>query len=152
MMLLLLAITWDEAKGYLVGGIGGGGLLTLLLWFLNYFKDRPKDKVSNERTEAEIKKIEAEAYKVRAETDVTVADSALKLAQRLSDDNEMYKKQLTDTKTQLDQAQIDLRSALRTVEDLQYKLNQTLQNNLLMEQELKDLKEELKKLKGSGNE
>lgn len=145
-MLLLIGTLWDflvEAKDF---GLGAG-LVTIIVLILNWIKDKPKDKVTNERTEAETKRTEAEAYKLKAEADVTVADSALKLANRISADYLTLKEEHEKTKLELEQTKIAIKDLDLRVADCVNKYNGELQNAVLRKKEIEDLRDELIKLK-----
>lgn len=141
-------IDWSQVIT-LVGGSATFG--TILLFLLKWLRFKKTDASAVSLKDAEAAKVQAEAYEIKTKADIGVADAALKVAQRLGEENEVTKKQLEKTQTDLEVALNSLRDATIKLHEVQHELNNEKQKNTLMSQEILELKTELNKLKNSQN-
>ncbi len=153
---LLLFLADTTPKWITIGGwiFGGGTILAVIAWA----RFRKKDVADVSKTDAETEKLKADALLVKANADVTVADAALKLAQRLSDECNMAKIDLKEKENALEKTQSDLNSvrnsltqALEKIESLQAELDKEriinadmAEKNRLMQEKIRELTEQIK--------
>jgi mannitol-1-phosphate/altronate dehydrogenase len=137
MSLILLAIEWADLKGYIFGG-GAVALLTGIAAFYKTIKGKEESEV--QKDEAESAKLKAEAYETKTKADISIMDAALKLAQRLGEEADMTKKQLS-------KVQNDLDIALQALKEATIRLDEERRKNEGHELQIAKLKEEIEKLK-----
>lgn len=135
--------------------LGGGGITAIVIFILKWVRFKKADVVGNDKTKAEIKKIEADANETNARADVTVAETAFKLLQRLSDDCDSIRKQLEISQVELDKALDSLRDATITIAEIKHELNNEKTKNTLNKERIQKMNEEIEelnlKLKEDGN-
>lgn len=140
-----IPIQWEQIwKAIGATGLVGTLILFLVKWLTRY---RPKDISDNNKTDAETQKIRAEAAEIKAKADVTIVEYSLKMIQKLGDENEVTKKQLEKSQQDLSDALNSLRDAQIKMSEIQHELNNERQKNILMNEQIKELLEELNKLR-----
>lgn len=136
---------------------GSAGVVTIILWIRFRRKDAADVRVRESvvhKNEAESDRLKAEAYKVKAEADITIVDTAVKLAQRLSEECDMAKREIKEKNTSLEKTQMDLdsvkqslRDALRKCNELQEELDKEKQKNTTMSETNDKMQKEIELLK-----
>jgi len=129
-----------ELSQWVLGLLGGGTLGVIIVAVINAVRFRKKDTALVGRTDAETIKIQAEAAEIKAKAEVTVADAALKLAQRLSDECDI-------TRKQLEKSQVDLARITSELETLKDELEEERRKNEIKDSLVNELRDEIRKLK-----
>ena len=139
---------WLAVASFILGPTG------IVIAIVTWIRFRKKDTADTYKTDAETEKLRADASLVKATADATSSDIALKLAQRLSDDNNLVKQDLKEKEVMLDKTQEDLNSvrmslnsALHKIDELQVELNKERLKNLDMTEKNKAMELEIEKLK-----
>lgn len=145
---------------YIVASLGGGGVLTLILFLLGWVRFRTKDQAevdqinaNNSKIDAEKKKVDAEAakiqadaYAVKAQADVTIVDSAFKLITKLTEDCSITKIALEKSQKDLEDLRGRLTELTIQLGQLQHDLNNEKQKLSLKEEELRERDREIAEL------
>jgi hypothetical protein len=156
---ILLEIAWYQVLGLVFsGGVGG-----VVLYILGWIRYRKKDKSEIELAEGEFSikeatadKIKAEANQLTKQTEISVADAALKITERLSIQLEAKDKELDSTQEELNNVRSELFEMQRKsaevnqrCEKLQRDLDHEKDKNRELIGEVEQLRLQLEKIKRS---
>jgi hypothetical protein len=114
----------------------------IIMFILQWVRYKKKDKSEQENIDAQTAKIKAEAIQIEAQAQFTVADAALKLAQRLGEECDL-------TKTQLHKALVELANVTQKLNEVQRELTRQVEKNNQMVIELGKLTAEMNKWRPS---
>lgn len=143
---MVVVLKWWEIIVYL---IGFGGLTTLFLFLLNWKRFAPLDTQDVNIKSATVEKIKAETEETKSKAEVSVADAALRWAERLTMECNKTKEQLDKAEKDLDIALDSLRDTTIKMSEVQHDLKNERQQNTLMKYQIEQLKLEIEKLKKS---
>lgn len=144
MVLLSADIQWWEVVGLL---FGGGGITAIVIFGLKWIRFSRSDKQDVNIKRAQVDKLTAEASETKAKGEVSVADAALRWAERLTAECNKTKEQLDKAERDLDTALNSLRDATIKMSEAQHELKNERQKNIFMADQIEKLTIEVQKYK-----
>jgi hypothetical protein len=124
----------------LLSALSGASFVGIIIFILQWIRYKNKDKSDTGKINAETAKIKAEAAQIEAHAQVTVADAALKLAQRLGEECDMTKIQLNKAQIEIAGLRQELTLVTKRLEEVQLELTKQIEKNNAMVAEINKLK------------